>query len=107
MARDIKVSTPTKEEIVSYEYYLSGSVRVTIGLGDLDGDGKFIQDQTQGTRLYDLVGDSYNKLMEAKDTKPEGRFRVEDLWDAVDTIESEKVRVKENSLEEVITKNKI
>ena len=95
MVRDVKqVDLPTKEEIISYEYYRSGSVRVTIGVGNLDGEGNFIQDHTKNERTYDIVGDNFDALMAANSNKPKDRFRVEDLWGSVDSIDSERIDIR-------------
>lgn len=106
MARDVDIQIPKKEEIVSYEYYRSGSVRVTVGFGDLDETGEFIQDYSHGTQLYDLVGDDFDSLMAASGDKPQGRFRVEDLWSAIDgkRVASKLEKVKEDKqIQEVST----
>lgn len=87
MVRDLNIEEiPTKEEIISYEYYRSGSVRVTVSCGKLNDTGEFVLDPSMSPQIYDLVSKDFDDLMAAKGDKPAGKFRVEDLWESIDSM---------------------
>lgn len=74
------------EDIISYECnFQSKFVKVLIGVGTLSADGLFIPYENQNYQYHIINDQEYDDLMAAKDTKPLGVFRKDDLWPFIDT----------------------
>lgn len=99
MARDLTVVIPDKEDIVSYMYHINNGVTVHIGVGSLDDKGIFVPQPEQCYKVYEIKGDDLNLLLAPTATKPEGVFRLEDLWPIVDkiTIDEEQKKLAEKA----------
>ncbi len=109
MARQLEIVLADSEDIVYYECNLmTGIVKVLVGIGTTDKDGKFIAQNEQTLQSYTITSDKFDALMAAKENKPAGVFRKEDLWVPVDEIRIEKVQIADEiSLNETTAKEKI
>ena len=87
MARERTVILDADEDIISYEHHIYGRyIRILVGFGVRDADGKFTPSENQNYEQIVIAGDEYDEFMSAKADKPANQFRKDDLWQPVDLM---------------------
>lgn len=87
--RDVTPETKgSKEDIVEYTWHSGGLVRVVIGHGEPDENGRFVPTPNQQYEVRDIIGSNYQDLMSDQiiPGKPANVFRKDDLWIFVDRV---------------------
>lgn len=110
MPRKRVVMLDQEEDIISYEHHIQGRfVRVLVGHGSIMPDGSFSASIEQNYENIMIQDEAYDSLLSENDTKPQGVFRKDDLWEFVDIVrdnviaERQSILKKDNEI--VIGKN--
>ena len=90
MARERTVILDADEDIISYEHHIySKFIRILVGFGVRDADGKFTPSENQNYEQILITGAEYDNFMAGDKTRPPEQFRKEDLWQPVDFMREE------------------
>jgi ABC-type Fe3+-citrate transport system substrate-binding protein len=101
MARERTVILDADEDIISYEHHIYGRfIRILVGFGVRDTDGKFTPSENQNYEQIIITGPEYDDFMSAKGDKPANQFRKEDLWQPVDFMRDDVIAKRDAVLQE-------
>ena len=96
MARTRTVILDSDEDIISYEHHIySKFIKILVGFGVRDADGKFTPSENQNYEQIIIAGADYDNFIAGKGSRPSEQFRKEDLWEPVDTVREQVISKRE------------